>query len=241
MVTQTLNPVDESTYYEKLGRETTWGRYLSELQKRTIVLAGEVCDGPRTVLEVGADGGRWSTLFVDQGWKAICTDVRPKALEVCQRRLEEAECILVKPTDATLPCVTGGASLILCMEVDPVISSEWFIEEASRVLTPGGVLVATLNNRSSLRAVFHKIARPDEAITRKQQGFYQVSYRDRKKRLSKCGFRMIHEEGCCWPPFARDSNSWLVSPCVQLERCFGLRRLPSLSPWVVFAAQKRRA
>ena len=125
------------------------------------------------------------------------------------------------------------------MEVDSVISSEWFIEEASRVLKAGGILVATLNNKSSLRAVFHQVLRPDEAVMRKEKGFYEASYRDCRTRLLRCGFQMIHEEGCCWPPFARDSNSFLVPLFVQLEKYLGLRRLPLFSPWVVLAAQKR--
>jgi hypothetical protein len=49
------------------------------------------------------------------------------------------------------------------MEVDPVISSEWFIEEASRVLKADGILVATINNKSSPRAVSHEAFRPGEA------------------------------------------------------------------------------
>jgi SAM-dependent methyltransferase len=241
MVTQTATFTSSPTYYEKLGRETTWGRYLTGLQRCSITLAADLFERPGTVLEIGADGGRWSSLLAKQGWEAVCTDVRPMALEVCQSRLPRAKCILVNAADTKIPCATDAANLILCMEVDPVTSSGWFVEEASRVLAPGGILVATLNNKSSLRAVFHKLFRPGDAVTRKQCGFYEVSYHERRNRLRRSGFRIIHEEGCCWPPFARDSNSSLVPSCVRLEKYLGLRRLPLLSPWVVFVAQKRHA
>lgn len=231
------NPAHELTYWEGVSA-TRWGRYLTDVQRRVVLSACNTGGRPGTVLEIGADGGRWSGALANQGWEVICTDVSAKAIALCQKRMPRAQCILVKPTDTNLPCDPSAVNVVLCMEVDPVISSEWFIEEASRVLMPGGVLVATLNNRSSLRAVFHKTFRPAEAFTRKQRGFYEVSYRERKRKLSKCGFRVIREVGCCWPPFARDSNSWLVLPCVRLEQHFGLRRLPILSPWVVFAAQK---
>ncbi len=241
MVTEPVTPTDELTYWERVNLTTKWGRYLTEIETRTVVSATKTAGGPGTVLEIGTDGGRWSGALMNQGWKVICTDVRPEALEICQRRLPGAKCILVRPTDTSLPCATDTLNLVLCMEVDAVTSSEWFIEEASRVLTAGGILVATINNRSSLRAAFHEAFRPGDAITRKELGFYQISYRDRRTRLLRCGFEVIHEEGCCWSPFPRDSNSFLVPHFVRFEKYLGLRRLTSLSPWVVFAAQKGQA
>ena len=237
MVMAIENPAHEFTYWEGVSA-TCWGRYLTDVQRRVVFSVCNTVGRPGTVLEIGADGGRWSGALATEGWEVICTDISAKALGLCQKRMPRAKCIIVRPTDKSLPCDPDAVNVVLCMEVDTVISSEWFIEEASRVLAPGGVLVATLNNRSSLRAVFHKIFRPHEAITRKQRGYYQVTYRERRMRLSKSGFRMIHEEGCCWPPFARDSNSPLVPFFVELEKYSGLRRLPILSPWVVFAAQK---
>lgn len=237
MATETATSTHGRTYWEGVST-TRWGRYLTAIQKEVIFSADKTVGKPGIALEIGADGGRWSGTLMNQGWKVICTDVSPDALGLCQQRLPRAKCILVKPTDRSLPCATNAVKCILCIEVDPVISSEWFIEEASRVLAVGGVLVATINNKSSLRAVFHQAFRPGDAIARKQRGFYQVSYRDCRTRLLRCGFQVIREVGCCWPPFTRDSNSFLVPFFVRLETYLGLPRLPSLSPWVVFAAQK---
>src|SRR5271157_4889124 len=189
----------ELTYWEGVSR-TRWGRYLTEIERRTMISAIEMSAGFGTVLDIGCDCGRWSSLFMDQRWKIICTDVRREALEEVQRRLPRTECIFVRKTDTSLPCAAKTLDFVLCMEVDSVISSEWFIEEASRVLKAGGILVATLNNKSSLRAVFHQVLRPDEAVMRKEKGFYEASYRDCRTRLLRCGFQIIHEEGCCWPP-----------------------------------------
>lgn len=238
MVAKPAAHVDECTYWETVSA-TRWGSYLTGIQRKLVLSASEAVGGPGTVMEIGADGGRWASCLMNRGWKAICTDIRPSALEVCRQRLPRAECILVKPTDTRLPCSTGGVSLVLCLEVDAVISSDWFFKEVSRVLTAGGILVATINNRSSLRAAFHEVFKSREAITRKQRGFYQVSYRDCKTRLLECGLDCIHEEGCCWPPFSRNSNSFLIPPFVMLEKYLGFRRLPVFSPWVLFAAQKR--
>src|SRR5664279_867276 len=168
MVTETVTHTDELTYWETVS-ETRWGSYLTEIQTHIVHSASKAAGGPGTVLEIGADGGRWSSALMNQGWKVICTDIRPKALEICQRRLPLAKCILVKPTDTTLPCPTNTINLLLCIEVDPVISSEWFPEEASRVLTAGGILVATMTNKSSLRAVFHDLFKTGDAITSKER------------------------------------------------------------------------
>ena len=237
-MTETVTPTNELTYWERVNLTTRWGRYLTEIESRTVLLASKAAGGPGTVLEIGTDGGRWATLFTNQGWKVICTDISPNTLDLCKRRLAQATCILVKPTDTSLPCATNTINLVLCIEVDAVISSEWFIEEASRVLTAGGILVATINNKSSLRAAFHEAFRPGEANRRKEQGLYQVSYRDCRRSLLERGFKLIYEEGCCWLPFARDSKSSLIPFLTGFEKYSGLRRLTRLSPWVVFAAQK---
>jgi hypothetical protein len=59
-----------------------------------------------------------------------------------------------------------------------------------------------------------------------------------RTRFCMNGFKMIYQEGICWLPFRRNSNSPFIFPCTQMERYMGLRRLPSLSPRVIFLAQK---
>ena len=55
----------------------------------------------------------------------------------------------------------------------------------------------------------------------------------------RCGFRIHHEEGYCWFPFRRASNSALVPYAVRVERGLGLGKLASVSPWVAFVAKKQ--
>ena len=56
--------------------------------------------------------------------------------------------------------------------------------------------------------------------------------------LAGAGFEVLHEEGYCWSPFARTSNSPLVPVFVQAERMLGLHRWIALSPWIAFVARK---
>ena len=173
-------------------------------------------------------------MLASQGWDLVCTDICPESLQLCQRRLPQAKCILVGPTDTTFPCAPNTTSLLLCMEVDPVSSSEWFVDEALRVLRRGGILVVTFLNKTSLRALFHKLLRRSGG----ERAFYKASYNTYRRRLLRAGFSFIDEGGCCWAPFTRDSNSSFVPLFVWLEKCLGLRYLPRLSPWVVLVAQK---
>jgi len=227
------------TFWEKISQTTRWGRYLTRIEERALLVATDASSRPGTALEIGCEGGRWSKLLVNQGWDVICTDTRSDMLAVCQSRLPRAKCLLVQSMDPSIPCAKGALELLLCVEVDPVSGSKWFINEASRVLKPGGILVATLLNKFSLRALIHRTLRPLTAAKRSERGYYQVSYRSVRRTLLDVGFNILHERGCCWGPFSRSSNSHFIPFFVWLEKYSGIRRLTVLSPWVVFVARKK--
>jgi hypothetical protein len=69
--------------------------------------------------------------------------------------------------------------------------------------------------------------------------YYRSAYVTFRNELRKHGFCLLHEEGLCWFPFRRSSNSVLVPAFTAAERYLGLSKLVSLSPWVMFVAQKR--
>jgi ubiquinone/menaquinone biosynthesis C-methylase UbiE len=227
----------ERTYWESVAL-TKWGRYLTGLENRMILAASAMAGEPGLAIEIGCEGGRWARLLASHGWDMICTDVSAESLQLCQRRLPQAECILVNASDTCIPCKQNTAKLLLCIEVDPVSSSDWFIGEAARVLATGGILVMTLLNKTSLRSVFHRFHRTGDGHNPKPRPPYKNSYGSFKKRLLGAGFRVIDEQGCCWCPFPRESNSALVPFFVQLETCLGFRQFPALSPWVLISAQK---
>ncbi|MFQ5612555.1 MAG: class I SAM-dependent methyltransferase [Anaerolineae bacterium] len=224
----------EDTYWEKVAR-SRWGRYITRVENRVLLKANNLAGRPSTVLDVGCEGGRWSKLLVDRGWQATCTDIDPQALVRCQERLPAARCILVDKQSTTLPCATASMGLILCIEVIPVLGSGWFINEARRVLKDGGLVVGVFENRLSLRGYFRHLV----AATRGRFDYYKTAYPAWRREFRRRSFNMIYEEGICWFPFTRASNSPLVPLCTRLERYLGLRRLPSLSPWIVFLAQKQ--
>lgn len=225
----------QDTYWERSARNR-WGSYITEVEKRAVLRANDLAKGgtATTALEIGCEGGRWSKLLVDLGWDMVCTDIDPDAIAICQRRNPTAKCILVDKDDTTLPCETESLALLLCIEVDGVVADDWFVAEAFRALHRSGLVVGVLQNKLSFRGYFRHL------ISSARGGFdhYEAAYPSWRSRFCRRGFRMIYEEGICWFPFSRHSNSPLVPMFAEIERYLGLRRLPSVSPWIVFVAQK---
>ena len=223
----------DNTYWEKVAT-TRWGAYVTDIEKRAILMAHDLSGKPATALEVGAEGGRWSKLLADLGWSILCTDIDGKSLALCKKRMPTANCILVRPDENKLPCESGSVGLLLCIEVAPVIQADWFAGEAFRVLQNDGLLVGVFWNRLSLRGYFSHM----RSTLKGDFDWYKISYPLWRRMLLSSGYSLLYEEGYCWLPFGRASNSIFVPFFVRLEKYLGLRKLASISPWIVFIAQK---
>jgi ubiquinone/menaquinone biosynthesis C-methylase UbiE len=179
--------------------------------------------------------------LAEREWSVPCIDVNEDSLRICKLRIPDATCLLAKPQDRTIPADDGTFKLILCIEVEPVLHSQWFLDEAHRVLADGGCIVTTMTNRSSLRAIPHHVL---ESFRDKSQRLspelpsYTTSYRAWRETLSRKGFTLLRSEGCCWFPFQRNSNSGVVSIATKLESVLGIRTLVPFSPWIVSVARK---
>jgi ubiquinone/menaquinone biosynthesis C-methylase UbiE len=228
------------TRWERIGYMTRWGRYLAEVEKKLILRGEEYAERTGTGVDAGCGGGRWSKLLTDRGWQMTCMDVNRADLAICERKIPTARCVLTLPESTSLPVASDSARIVLCIEVVPIIEADWFPAEASRVLQEGGVLVGVCINGQSLRGVASRLNNR-LANGRSPYRYYQSSYTACRQRLESNGFKIVHEESCCWGPFGRESNSPFVPAFVKIERVLGLNRVISWGPWVGFIAQKQRA
>jgi SAM-dependent methyltransferase len=220
----------ELTDWERVAL-SRWGQYVTKVEHHAITTASTMAGPPGHAIEVGCEGGRWSKMLADQGWQMTCIDVDRATLDVCQNKIPAAKCRLADPRDKTISEPTGKFSLLLCIEVAPVIHSDWFLAEAARVLKPGGIMAAVAWNRRSLRGFISRTntSKPDSP-------FYSESYAQWRGRAVACGFQFQLERGFCWGPFSRRSNSPLVPLFVQMEKALRLDRFPFSSPWVMTIA-----
>lgn len=223
----------DTTYWEKVA-STRWGASIIDIEKRVILKAHDLSRKPATALEIGAEGGRWSKLLKELGWSMICTDTNEKTLAICKRRIPTANCILVRPDENKLPCESESVSLLLCIEVAPVIQADWFISEAFRVLQNDGLIVGVFWNLLSFRGFFVHT----RSYFTDNFDYYKLSYHSWRMKLLCIGYSILYEEGYCWFPFRRASNSVFVPYFVCLEKWLGLRKLVSISPWIIFIAKK---
>ena len=177
-------------------------------------------------------------MLAERGWEMTCLDVSSQALAICQSNVPSAKCVLTRPRDRALPLESNSMSLALCIEVVPLIESEWFQSETHRVLADRRLLVGGYINGRSLRGLASRLK---NRLLNGQSSydFYQSCYSDWKERLLQTGFQMVHEESCCWGPFTRDSNSPFVPAFTRMERTLRLHRVLAFSPWVVFIARKK--
>jgi SAM-dependent methyltransferase len=219
-------------FWEPISQKR-WGKYISGVEEEMIRFAIEVSNEPRSSLEIGAEGGRWSKLLSDLGWQLTCTDIDSEALAICKERIPESNCVLVDPDSREFPCESASQGLLLAIEVHELVEQNWFIDEAKRVLASGGIFVGVFQNRHSWRAVLNLRSSVMGAMKH-----YTAGYSPWRAKLKRLGFEVLREEGICWMPFGRMSDSKLIPLAVQLEKTMGLRRLASISPWIVFAAKK---
>ena len=68
---------------------------------------------------------------------------------------------------------------------------------------------------------------------------YMHSYDEIANELRKVGFKLVRKEGFNWLLFNRTSENSLVPLSAKMERLFGLREMPSVSPWVMTHAVKQ--
>ena len=100
--------------------------------------------------------------------------------------------------------------------------------EALRALKPEAALIVSFGNKSSLKAKLKQLSGKS----------YQHSYGNVLDALAKTGFAVKKKTGYNWLLFGRMSQNPTIPFLTKMERLIGLRRIPSLSPWVIVQAFK---
>lgn len=224
--------------WERLMAETRYGRYADEIETHMVEYVLGERSTPGALLDIGCEGGRRSKVFAERGWQVTAVDVDVAALQMCQRRIAKARCVLTRPDEQRLIANDDSFDLVLCIEVGPVVHQPWASAEFSRVLKTGGHMVGVSWNKSSWRGfLYHRSPRLRVTGANPLVG-YPIRYSEFRRDMIAKGFSFEKELGYAWGPFRRNSNSVLMAVWKTIERYSGLQKLVGSAPMVAFVCKK---
>jgi ubiquinone/menaquinone biosynthesis C-methylase UbiE len=217
--------LSEETHWEKAAK-TRMGKYLTRTETDFIFKSINPSQ-IHTVMDVGAEAGRFSLLAANNNATVIGIDVNSYGLK--RLKLKNQHVNIIQADARKIPLKDEIFDAIIMIEVlDYIAELDEALTECYRTLKSNAPLLLSFGNKSSLKS--------------KLREFRGKSYRHSYKRvmqcLSKTGFAVTRKMGYSWLLFGRTSESRLVPFLARIEKLFALRRIPSLSPWVIVHAVK---
>jgi ubiquinone/menaquinone biosynthesis C-methylase UbiE len=217
--------VSTKTHWEKAS-ETHMGKYLTQVESRFIMNSIDFSK-VNTIMDVGAESGRFSQLSKAASTETISLDINSYGLKRLKLKTKNIDAIQADARKTPIEDQTFDA--IFMIEVlDYIPELDEALAECHRTLKPDASLILSFGNKSSLKAKLREIGGKS----------YQHSYGKVTKALVEAGFSIKKKTGYNWLLFGRMSENRMIPILAKMERLFGLRRIPSLSPWVVIHAKK---
>jgi 2-polyprenyl-3-methyl-5-hydroxy-6-metoxy-1,4-benzoquinol methylase len=214
------------THWEKAAK-TKMGKYLTKLETDFITKSVILDKENLTVMDVGAEAGRFSLFAASHKATVVSVDVDSYALK--RLKIKEKNVHPILADARKLPLKEGLFDVVFMIEVlDYIPELQEALEECKRTLKPNASSILSFGNRSSLKAKLKSM----------QGKSYRHNYREVKQCLSKVGFKIKSKTGYSWLPFGRTSQNGLVPILAGIERFIGLRRVVRFSPWVIIHVTK---
>ncbi len=215
----------QETHWEKAAK-TRLGKYLTRLETDFI---SKSIDPTKVhlIVDVGAEAGRFSLIAAKSKVEVIGFDIDAYSLR--RLKLKSQDVPVVQADARKIPLKSDVFDAIFMVEVlDYIPELSAVLGECSRILKPGASFVISFGNQSSFKARLRGLRGKS----------YTHTYGSVMQALQTSGFKVTANMGYNWLPFGRTSDSTFVGFFAWLERVFGLRRLVSLSPWVIVHAEK---
>jgi ubiquinone/menaquinone biosynthesis C-methylase UbiE len=210
----------EETDWEKAAK-TRMGKYLTRIETDFIfksIAPSQNCN----IMDVGTEAGRFSSIASEKNATVIGVDVDSYGLK--RLRLKTKNVDVLQADARKIPVRDSTFDAIFMIEVLDYISDlDEALTECHRTLKSNAVLIFSFGNKRSLKSQLRELHGKS----------YRHSYKRVMQSLSKTGFSVVGKMGYSWLPFGRTSESRLIPFLAMLEKIFALRRIPSLSPWVI--------
>ena len=210
-----------------MAAKTRMGKYLTNLETDFISKSLDLSTENITVMDVGAEAGRFSLYAANTKATVVSVDINSYALK--RLKLKTKQVNIIQADARHLPLKDAVFDVVFMIEVlDYIPELEKALSECKRTLKPNASTILSFGNKSSLKAKLKAM----------QGKSYRHSYKAAMHSLSKTGFLVKKKLGYSWLPFGRTSQSGLVPTLAGFERVFGLRRVVRFSPWVIIHATK---
>ena len=217
--------LSEETHWEKAAK-TRMGKYLTRTETDFIFKSINPSQ-IHTVMDVGAEAGRFSLLAANNNATVIGIDVNSYGLKRLKLKTKHVD--IIQADARKIPLKDEIFDAIIMIEVlDYIAELDEALTECYRTLKSNAPLLLSFGNKSSLKSKLREFRGKS----------YRHSYKRVMRCLSKTGFAVTRKMGYSWLPFGRTSESRLVPFLARIEKLFALKRIPSLSPWVIVHAVK---
>lgn len=229
-----MERASESRFEKDLSEETTWekaartrmGKYLTRIETSFVI---DSINGlrPQMIMDVGAGAGKFSLLEEENNGTVVSIDLDNHGL--IRLKLQDDKVNVIQADARNIPLKNEVFEAIFMVEVlDYIPEAEKVFEECYRTLKYNGHFVFSFGNKSSIKQKLRKLRGKS----------YTHTYGRIMNWISATGFSVKKKIGFNWGLFGRTSENRLVPLFAGIERIFGLRRLPSFSPWVMVHAIK---
>lgn len=217
--------LSEETFWEKAAK-TRMGKYLTRME--TSFVSDSINQArPQMILDVGAGAGKFSLLAAEKNATVVSIDLDAYGLK--RLKLQNKHAYIIQADARKIPLKGEVFDAIFMVEVlDYISEADEVFKECHRTLKLDSVLVFSFGNKSSFKQKLRELRGKS----------YTHSYDRIMQWLAATGFAVTRKMGFNWGLFGRTSESRLVPLSVGVEKLFGLRRIPSLSPWVMLHAVK---
>jgi len=215
------------THWE-MAAKTKMGKYLTRLETDFISKSIDLSPDNLSVMDVGAEAGRFSLLPQNSKAQVVSIDINAYALRRLKQKSRHVNIILADARN--LPLKDGVFDVVFMIEVlDYIPELGQALGECVRTLKPDASAVLSFGNKSSIKA----------RLKAMQGKSYRHSYGEMLRCVSKTEFTIKRKVGYSWVPLGRTSQNSLVPALTALEKIFGLRRIVRYSPWVIMHVTRR--
>jgi ubiquinone/menaquinone biosynthesis C-methylase UbiE len=216
----------EETHWEKAAK-TRMGKYLTQMETRFIHNSVNLSHA-NAIMDIGAEAGRFSQVSTDKEATVVSIDINSYGLK--RLHLKTKQVNVIQADARKIPFKDQTFDIIFMVEtLDYIPELNEALAEIHRTLKPEASLILSFGNKSSLKSKLRELRGKS----------YMHSYQSVMHSLLIIGFTVKRKMGYSWLPFGRTSQNRLVPLLAFGERILALRRIPTLSPWIMVHAVKR--